>query len=91
MEQVDRRRPLTSCDQVTRLVWEYLDDELDRERRREVLRHLRVCPPCRAYVEFERAFLRSVARHAGTVKNTSTLLLRVLHALRTERSLTGTL
>ena len=84
MKQADRRRPRASCDQIIRLAWEYLDDELDEEPRRQVWRHLRDCPPCRAYFHFERAFLRAVGDREGAASDTAALLRKVMDALRAE-------
>jgi anti-sigma factor RsiW len=43
--------PGLRCIEVVELVSDYLDGELDAETRRHVEEHLRLCPPCRIYVE----------------------------------------
>ena len=51
------------CEDVVRLVWPFLDDELTLRDAARVRQHLRECASCRAFVRFERAFLR--AMHAA--------------------------
>ena len=51
------------CDDVARLVWVFLDGELDPRGAASIRIHLRECPSCRAFVRFERTFLR--AMHAA--------------------------
>ena len=48
------------CDQVRRLVWLYLDDELASHGVSKIHTHLRECASCRRVVCFERAFLRTM-------------------------------
>jgi len=50
------------CEEVIRKVWDYLDDEIDAERKMEIQRHLELCDHCRGQYTFEGAFLRSVGR-----------------------------
>jgi predicted anti-sigma-YlaC factor YlaD len=48
------------CDDVTRLVWLFLDDELTPRGSASIRVHLRECASCRAFVRFECAFLDAV-------------------------------
>jgi len=50
------------CEHVIRSVWDYLDDEIDAERRERIRHHLELCDHCRDQYTFEGAFLRSVSR-----------------------------
>ena len=51
---------VTHCDDVTRLVWPFLDDELTPRVATSMRVHLRACATCRAFVRFERAFLTAM-------------------------------
>jgi anti-sigma factor (TIGR02949 family) len=50
------------CEHVIRSVWDYLDEEIDAERKERIRRHLELCDHCRDQYTFEGAFLRSVSR-----------------------------
>lgn len=80
----DERAQPMSCEEVVRLVWAYLDDEIDDERRRRVREHLALCGPCRDHFTFDGAFLRSVARLIDVPDDAAPLRARVLEALRAE-------
>jgi anti-sigma factor (TIGR02949 family) len=80
----DQASALMSCEHVIRLLWEYLDNELDAERRLRVREHLAVCEHCREHFTFEGAFLRAVASHLDDVTDTATLRGRIVDALRAE-------
>jgi hypothetical protein len=51
---------VTHCDDVTHLVWPFLDDELTPAAATSMRLHLRRCASCRAFVRFERAFVTAV-------------------------------
>lgn len=78
------RDPSMPCAEVVRLVWEFLDDEIDDERRGKIREHLDICPPCRDHFTFEGAFLRAVSRVIDEPGDTASLQRRVLQALRDE-------
>lgn len=50
------------CEHVIRSVWDYLDDEIDADRKERIRQHLELCDHCRDQYTFEGAFLRSVSR-----------------------------
>jgi len=75
---------LMSCEHVIRLLWEYLDNELDDERRLRVRQHLDGCEHCREHFTFEGAFLRALATHLDEATDTATLRGRIVDALRVE-------
>jgi len=50
------------CEHVIRSVWDYLDDEIDAERKERIRLHLELCDHCRDQYTFEGAFLRSMSR-----------------------------
>lgn len=50
------------CEHVIQSVWDYLDDEIDADRKERIRRHLQLCDHCRDHYTFEGSFLRSVSR-----------------------------
>lgn len=50
------------CEHVIRSVWDYLDGEIDEDRKAQIQQHLALCDHCRDQYTFEGAFLRSVGR-----------------------------
>ena len=75
---------LMSCEHVIRLLWDYLDNELDAALRQRVREHLDACEHCRNHFTFEGAFLRAVALHLDEATDTATLRERIVAALRAE-------
>lgn len=59
------------CEHVIRSVWDYLDDEIDAERKERIRHHLELCDHCRDQYTFEGAFLRSVSRLLDDADDTS--------------------
>jgi predicted anti-sigma-YlaC factor YlaD len=53
-----------ACGEVITFLFEYLDDAVPLERRREFDRHLEICPSCRNYLSTYSETLRMV-HHAG--------------------------
>ncbi len=51
-----------ACDEVIRAVWDFLDDEIDAERKSRIVDHLELCDHCRDQYTFEGSFLRAVGR-----------------------------
>ncbi len=70
-----------SCEDVIRSVWDYLDDEIDVDRKAEIQRHLGLCDHCRDQYTFEGAFLRSVGRMLDDDRDTQALRARIELAL----------
>jgi hypothetical protein len=52
--------PDVTCGGLAAMAWSYLDDELPWCERRRIRAHLARCHHCRAYLHFQRAFLRAV-------------------------------
>jgi mycothiol system anti-sigma-R factor len=69
------------CEAVIRSVWDYLDGEIDGDRKERIRRHLERCDHCRDQYTFEGAFLRSVARLIDDDSETSALRSRIESAL----------
>lgn len=46
-------REITNCEEAIRVLAEHLDDELDGDRRAQLLRHLDTCRSCYSRAEFE--------------------------------------
>ena len=53
--------PMLDCDAVMRQLWDYLDGELTAAREAAIREHLAVCARCFPQMEFERAFLDTLA------------------------------
>ena len=53
---------LISCDEVIRSVWDYLDEEIDRDRKERIRQHLASCDHCRDHYTFESRLLHSLGR-----------------------------
>ena len=56
-----RRRQAVVCQQLVELVTDYLEGDLDPDRRAAVEAHLAVCGPCSGYVEQVRRMLALAA------------------------------
>ena len=50
------------CEHVIQSVWDYLDDEIDDDRKERIRHHLELCDHCRDNYTFEGALLRSLGR-----------------------------
>lgn len=53
---------LISCEEVIRSVWDYLDEEIDRDRKDRIRQHLELCDHCRDHYTFEGRLLHSLGR-----------------------------
>lgn len=73
--------PMT-CHEAVRVLWDYLDRELDEALRDRVREHLEECAHCRSQYTFEGNFLRTVATLVDAPVETAALRERILHALR---------
>ncbi len=73
--------PHMSCEDAVRLLWDYLDEELDDVRRARVRLHLQACEHCREHFGFHRSFLRAVAAVVDEPIDTTTLRRRIVDAL----------
>ena len=51
-----------TCDEVIRAVWDFLDGEIDGEKKQRIATHLELCDHCRDQYSFEGSFLRAVGR-----------------------------
>jgi len=69
------------CGHVISSVWDYLDDEIDADRKEQIRRHLEACDHCRDQYTFEGAFLRSVSRILSDETDYDSLRRRVETAL----------
>ena len=69
------------CEHVIRSVWDYLDDEIDAERKERIRHHLELCDHCRDQYTFEGAFLRSVSRLLDDADDDASLRSRIEMAL----------
>ena len=65
----------TPCPEVLSLVYDYLDGEIDDERRAEVRAHLEECPPCLQQYSLEQMVKALV--HRSCCQDTAPTELRV--------------
>ena len=70
-----------ACADVTAMAWSYLDDELPSCDRRRIRTHVGHCDHCRAYLHFQRAFLRAVRAELNRDTASDALRQRVSAAL----------
>lgn len=76
---------MTTCDEVMRELWDYLDGELTTERMLAIEAHLAECERCHPQADFSRAFLRAVSRAMRrAVPHSVALAQRVREMLRLE-------
>ena len=73
--------PMPDCDAVMRQLWDYLDDELTADRMEAIRAHLKMCDRCQPQAEFEKAFLRALARARREHSNPPGVAQRVRAAL----------
>jgi anti-sigma factor (TIGR02949 family) len=71
------------CEHVITRVWDFLDDEIDADRKEQIRRHLETCDHCRDQYTFEGSFLRAVARILDQDTHAESLRRRVEAALVT--------
>ncbi|MGH6915207.1 MAG: anti-sigma factor family protein [Geminicoccales bacterium] len=64
------------CEEVISHLLEYLDGEIDAEKRRQIERHLEECRGCFSRAEFEKE-LRKKVRQLGTQKPPRSLQRRL--------------
>lgn len=70
-----------SCEEVVRAVWEFLDDEIDLDRKERIREHLAICAHCFDQYNFEGAFLRTVARVIDEDGDLASLRARIEQAM----------
>ena len=71
-------KPITliSCQEVIRSVWDYLDGEIDADRRERIRGHLELCDHCREHYTFEGRLLRELGRLLDDDRDDATATLR---------------
>jgi mycothiol system anti-sigma-R factor len=70
-----------SCEEVVRAVWDYLDDEIDVDRKERIREHLAICDHCFGQFNFEGAFLRAVSRVLDEDGDVASLRARIERAM----------
>ena len=73
---------LMSCDEAVRVLWEFLDTELDHALHARVSQHLSECAHCREHYTFEGKLLRAVSKVIEEPIETAALRARIVTALR---------
>jgi mycothiol system anti-sigma-R factor len=69
------------CEHVIQSVWDYLDEEIDADRKERIRQHLELCDHCRDQYTFEGAFLRTVSRLLEDDAEVDSLRTRIETAL----------
>ena len=78
-----------SCEEVVRVIWDYLDEELDDARRLQIRGHLAECEHCAGQATFAGAFLRRVRSVIDSPSDTEPLRLRILASLARQQAPSG--
>jgi hypothetical protein len=73
---------LNDCDEVVKLIWDWLDNELSETTWKEIEAHLAGCTGCTEHVEFARGFLKKVQEAPAPAGDLNALRERVRKALR---------
>jgi anti-sigma factor RsiW len=73
---------MDDCDSVVKLIWDWLDDELDEATWKEIEAHLAGCTGCTEHVEFARGFLKKVHETPAPAGDLDALRERVRASLR---------
>lgn len=68
---------MANCDETIAKLYEYLDRELSLDERREVERHLALCPPCREHFRFEYNVLSLISKRCRQTHAPPELVARV--------------
>lgn len=76
--------PPLDCEEVVRELWDWLDDELPRERWSAIQDHLANCTGCSEHVTFARGFLSKVAEPVPAAADFSTLKEKIRTALENQ-------
>jgi anti-sigma factor (TIGR02949 family) len=77
-------RPMLDCDAVMRQLWDYLDGELTEDRVNAIREHLALCQRCYPQFEFERTFLKTLARARREHSDPARVRERVMATLLAE-------
>ena len=75
----------TDCNEVLSWVYDFLDGEIDDERRASVLAHLEECPPCLQQYSLEKAVKALVYRSCCQETAPSELRVRVIARIQEVR------
>lgn len=71
-----------NCEECERLIWQYLDGELDGVSSEDLQRHLGACRDCYTHAEFERQVKELVRRSCGSEQAPTELRERLSRLLR---------
>jgi mycothiol system anti-sigma-R factor len=73
------------CEEVLHEIEHYLHGELARERAVHFAEHLAACAPCFDRAEFQRKLKEIVRAKCSAHATTEHLVMRIQHAIRSER------
>jgi mycothiol system anti-sigma-R factor len=71
-----------NCEECEKLIWQYLDGELDGVSSEDLQRHLEGCRECFSHAEFERQVKELVRRSCGSEQAPPELRERLSRLLR---------
>ena len=72
----------STCADVLRHLWDYLDDELTPQGAERLRTHIASCEQCRGYEAFQECFLEAVSRLRGELGAPEALRERLAAGLR---------
>jgi mycothiol system anti-sigma-R factor len=68
---------MRSCEQVAKLLYQYIDRELSDDEHRRVRQHLDACPPCKHVFRLEEGMLTVIGERCRKVSAPDRLIDRV--------------
>lgn len=68
---------MRSCEQIAKLLYQYIDRELTDDEHRRVRQHLDACPPCKHVFHLEEGMLTVIGEHCRKVCAPESLINRV--------------
>ena len=63
----------STCAEVLRHLWDYLDDQITPEGAQRLRTHMATCPKCQKYEVYQSCFLETVSRLQGDAGRVDTL------------------
>ena len=74
----------STCADVLRHLWDYLDDEITAESAERLRTHIATCAQCRDYEQFQECFLVAVSKLRADLCAPESLRERVANDLRAQ-------
>lgn len=74
----------SSCVDVLRHLWDYLDDQITSDGAARLRAHIASCPQCQSYSEYQSCFLEAVAKLRADLGAPEKLRERLAEGLKTQ-------